>query len=295
MTAARTRTGPIDLTVEAPAVHDHVTASGHGPLGFVETVARVLDRAHPSDLVVVSGRLDSSTPQGTRVLREGFDRGCLMLLTPVETYGPLDGAATRAAVADTRDAFDRVVDQALADGHRTVRIVADNTARLADATPERRHRWFEWEHATDAWQAVRPVSGVCWFDHDRVRPEDLRAGAHLHARSSGVDVTWRVFHRADPDRPGDTRLSVAGDVDAGDVGAFDAALRGAARALAPGVRRAGSSLAVDLADVGYLHHRALDALEDLAPADGAVTLHRTPTTVRRVVDAVAWWPRLALA
>lgn len=255
----------------APVRHDHVAWVGGS---FTAVASRVADAAGPSDLVVVAGTLDRDDEDGRRLLREGFATGRLMLLNPVEAYRPLSGDDDTAALRAQLAKFDAIVDTALADGYRTVRIVADDTAMVADPSPEARERWLRWESLADRWQATRPVVGVCWFDPARVPAAVLQAVSHRHPRSVDRPVPWRLYF--DATAGPEPRVTLTGEVDRDDAEVLGTAL-------AEIWADAEGDVDLDVAAVGYLHHRALAAVAGAVGPRQRVRLHHPVGAVRTML------------
>lgn len=285
--AVRTRTGEFDPAAVTLSAHDHACVIGRGPAGYAATVAEVLDRCDPADLLLAMGDLDDSAP--AHRVDDAAAAGRVVLVDPVEAYRELDTGEWADAMVLACDAFDRLVQQALVDGYRTVRVVADNTTRLADVSAEQRRRWWEWEHVVDVWETTRPITGTCWFDADRLGADDVAGVLRRHAVSHGADTPWRVFHRPDGHTDGGTPVALAGEVDAFDAADLAELLAGLDAVVdAPAVRR------FDLTDVTYLHHRALTVSAGGTGGTAPVRLLNPPPGVRRMVTAAGAWPQLVL-
>jgi anti-anti-sigma factor len=100
--------------------------------------------------------------------------------------------------------YDQAVSQALADGHRGLRVAADITPLILD--PQRRAAHLRWEQIADRYMTDHPLAPVCMYDTRRVT--GLEAIAHAHPLQGPDDPLFSVY--------GETpqRSTVRGEVDA---------------------------------------------------------------------------------
>ena len=101
--------------------------------------------------------------------------GALQVFSTVEVYGHqlvVDALRQRSAFADA-------LASALEDGYVGLRVAADNTSLVS--TPEALAAWAKWEDTADVLVTESPVTGLCAFDRQRLRPEILRFLVSLHA------------------------------------------------------------------------------------------------------------------
>src|SRR3954465_9488769 len=87
------------------------------------------------------------------------------------TVVPLDEVHEVGAPADTAErlrAYDVLVDDALADGYRGLRVMAEVTRLLADAVGAAAHA--RWEAVADSYMEDRPLSALCGYDRRVVAP-----------------------------------------------------------------------------------------------------------------------------
>lgn len=94
-----------------------------------------------------------------------------------ELFGPLQGGD----LAGQRELFASVVTEALRDGFSGVRLVADNTAMMANDV----ERWAEWESVADSLMASNPLAVLCGFDRSRLSLDQVHSMMLLHPRVVG--------------------------------------------------------------------------------------------------------------
>jgi anti-anti-sigma regulatory factor len=170
-----------------------------------------------------------------------------------------------------RDLHEELVNAAFGEGYPGVVLTADERA-LRVIVPEPAERLAH-EHDLERLVGMPGVRVLCCYDL-RVEQHDLlEAVSAAHYRCVD-DELWSV-------RVSGTRMSVRGEIDAGNAGRFGAALNAA---VAHGVR------AVDLAELTVLSAagmRAIDAAIDLAEEyeDRLLLVNLTPT-VRRAVTVL---------
>lgn len=164
-------------------------------------------------------------------------------------------------------------------------MTADNTAVLT-GDDELEQRWLAWRQLTDRWQVRMPVTGVCYFDRTQVPARRLNRVVGLHPLCSGTPApSLRVYHDTEPG--GGTVLVLDGAVQALDADELGDRLR---TELAHGSDDAdGPELTVDLSRTVYLHHRALQALDD-----ESVRVQHAPAIVRRLNELLPDADRLRL-
>ena len=114
-------------------------------------------------------------------------QGVVVVLSTAEVYGSeriVDASAQRAA-------FEHMVVQAVADGYRGLRVVADDTSLIAG--PERLAAWLDWEHEAERFIAQNPFTALCAFDRRRADAEALAAVTSVHratfCSTSGVSTS----------------------------------------------------------------------------------------------------------
>jgi hypothetical protein len=273
------------------AVHDHVAWCGDGAAGFARSAADAFAAAADRERLVLVGDLARLEWDPATLFAEPLRAGRLELVDSAAAYRPvLDGGADFAG--EQLGAFRTVLDRALADGWSGVRVAADNTPALT-AGPAVEERWLAWEQLTDRWQAGVPVTGVCYFDRTAVPAERLARVAGLHPLSWGLESPLRIYHDTAPD--GRSLLVLDGAVEASDEA--ELRLRLLREVVDAGRPAEGSPvLTVDLSRTTYVHHRGLQALQDVATATGAgvVELRGAPTIVRRLVALLPDLTRLRL-
>lgn len=161
-------------------------------------------------------------------------------------------------------------DEALAAGHRGLRIVVDVTARLAEGERSL-DSWLAWEQLTDRFFATHRALGACGLDRVRLDDAVVTAVGRVHPIVSiaGAEPSFRAFADDGADA---VRL----------VGAVDA---WSAEDLAPVLRAAPGTgpLVLDVSDLEHLDHRGLLALAALGSTDRAVRLVGASAVARRLV------------
>jgi ABC-type transporter Mla MlaB component len=190
-------------------------------------------------------------------------RGALQLLPVADIYR--EGADPR----QQREQFEGELDRALADGYAGLCVVADNS-RLVGTTDAQFQAWLTWEAAADALQAERAVSGLCYFDRGRVpspRLADLAAVHPVRCRTIAAPA-FQVFTEQDEDV-----LRVTGDID----GIAADQIR---RVI--GATVAATARDLDFSEVGFVDHRGLLVLEEVARSTRPVRVRRASGIVARL-------------
>ncbi|HZU78819.1 MAG TPA: MEDS domain-containing protein, partial [Acidimicrobiales bacterium] len=98
--------------------------------------------------------------------------GRLAVVSSADLYdlsAPIDPVAQLAV-------YDGAVAQAIADGYRGVRVVADITPLVADAG--RRAAHVHWEQYADRYMTGRPLAPLCMYDTRRIERLDAVTAAH---------------------------------------------------------------------------------------------------------------------
>lgn len=227
--------------------------------------------ASPDERVVVCADSDW---EAARVLDTEIDTGRVLFVSTAVMYDALLSGAPGGAEAQLRE-LAAVVEDSLAVGYAGVRVVADNTALLA-GRDDALDRWLTWEQAADAWQAVRPVTGVCYFAADRVDGDSLAAVGRRHPLTGGIaEPTWFVHHDL---VEGVVAPALVGAVEAPDVAEFARIVR--TEFASPRVDPARPPL-LDLSAATYLHHRAVEAV-----GAAAMSLRGRPAQLANATRAV---------
>jgi hypothetical protein len=245
--------------------HDHVAWSGDGPDAFdrlaVATFTAAAQRgermlfvasdAEPERLVGLDGR------------DELIDRGALQVACLDETYRvPVDRESQQAA-------FERTLDDALADGFGGVCVVAD-ASELVIGDDGDFAAWLEWEATADRMQATRAISGVCFFD-SRVVPDDRLVDIGVLHPVLSADFAMPSFRWfAD-----DGVARVVGELDMFSVEQLRRLLDSAPQLTDGGI---------DLTDTDFIDHSALLTLNEVARTRRTVQVHGAKPIVRRLWD-----------
>ena len=199
-------------------------------------------------LMFVAEDPDSSLLSGVDGIGRLLATGQLELL-PVDTvYGTGKAFSASAQLAT----FEGVLADALADGYRGIRVVADNTP-LVGGDDESFRRWLAWEHLTDRFQAASTVTGVCFFDHAALSDERKADLAALHPvrSASTVEPPFSLFSEGDA-------LFVTGTLDTSSAEQFRRLL---------GTLPVDRPLVVDVSAAEPVDHHALLVLAESASAD----------------------------
>ena len=244
----RRRTSVHDAGVLRP--HDHVVwfGNGDGELHSVAAAAFADGARRHEKLMFVAEDPDPALLSGVTGLERLLATGQLELLAVDAVYGTGNGSSASAQLAT----FEGVLADALADGYRGIRVVADNTP-LVRGDDESFRRWLAWEQLTDRFQAASMVTGVCFFDHRELSGERQADLATLHAvrSTSVVEPPFSLFWDGDA-------VSVTGMLDAWSAERF--------RRMLDAVR-VDRPLVVDLSRAGFVDDHGLLALAESASAD----------------------------
>ena len=235
--------------------HDHVAYAGRGSTDFSRLAMHVVASAAADERVVVCADPDWDAAE---LLDDEIESGRVLLLPTAGIYDAVLSGVPGAAQAQLRD-FDAVVEGSLSLGYAGVRVVADNTPLLAEPGAPL-DRWLEWEQTTDAWQATRPVTGVCYFAAERVDPGALAAVGHRHPLTGGLgaEPNWYVHHDfVDGEVDGVVAPALVGAVEVSDVPEFARVMR---TEFAIGSADRSQPPLLDLSATTYLHHRAVEAI-----------------------------------
>ncbi len=164
--------------------HDHVVWFGDGldDLYSVATAALRDGACRREKLMFVAEEPDPARLSGIDGLERLLATGQLELVAVDAVYG----SGTAFSAATQLATFEGVLADALADGYRGIRVVADNTP-LVGGDDQSFRRWLAWEQLTDRFQAASPVTGVCFFDRTALGDERQADLAALHpVRSAGI-------------------------------------------------------------------------------------------------------------
>ena len=241
--------------------HDHVSWCGSRATDFTQLAAAVFSASHNERLLLVGTDADLDALRGDDRLDRLAREGALTVETLSDVYG--DGSTFDPV--QQLETFTGVVREALAQGYRGLRVVADNTPLITD--DETFRRWLVWEHLADQFIDSRPVVGVCYFDRTGVDSERLDVLDTLHPISHGRQSAppFRIF----ADRG---ILTVTGEIDEETVSTLRRAL--AARPRTPG------GLVVDLGHADFIDHRTLQAFAELGTRTAPVRLVGVHATLR---------------
>lgn len=171
--------------------HDHVAWVGSADeLDSVASAAFADGARRGEKLLFVAEDPDPARLGGVDGLEGLLTTGQLELLAVDAVYGTGKAFSASAQLAT----FEGVLADALADGYRGIRVVADNTP-LVRGDEESFRRWLAWEQLTDRFQASSMVTGVCFFDRAALSGERRADLAALHpVRCASIaDPPFSVF------------------------------------------------------------------------------------------------------
>jgi anti-anti-sigma factor len=132
-------------------------------------------------------------------LPAAVESGALIVMSSSAVYdlsAPIDATAQLALYA-------AVVDQAVADGYRGVRVAADITPLVLD--PARRPAHLHWEQVADRYMTEHPLAPLCMYDARRVK--GLSAIASVHPLQGPDEPVFGLYG------DGPHRAALAGEVD----------------------------------------------------------------------------------
>jgi len=230
--------------------HDHVAWFGDGArdLYSVATAALADGARRGEKLMFVAEDPDPAHLSGVDGLERLLATDQLEMLTVDDVYGT-GGAFSASTQLAT---FERVLTNALADGYRGIRVVADNTP-LVRGDGDSFRRWLAWEQLTDRFQAASMVTGVCFFDHAALSGERRADLAAVHPVRSASEFEPPFSLVSDGDA-----VSVTGTLAASSAEQFRRIL-----GTTPGDR----PLVVDLTGAESVDHDALLVLAESASAE----------------------------
>jgi chloramphenicol 3-O-phosphotransferase len=247
--------------------HDHVSWSGPRMRDFTRLATAVFDAARDERLVFVGTDRDVDQLRNNAHLDRLFDFGTLTAQSLDEVYGDV----ANFDPAQQFEMFSGVVDDALRDGYRGVRVVADTTPMVTD-DDDAFARWLTWEQMADRLIATRPLVGVCYFDDTHVDAGRLEVLAALHPVTHGRDVPpFRFFMD-------DGVAVIIGEIDEETIATLRTAL--AARP------RHGDDVVVDVGRARFIDHRTLHEFARWASTSAPVRVRGVHPTLRRLWDTL---------
>lgn len=169
--------------------HDHAAWFGSGREALYAMASEALAEGvrRNEKLMFVASDPDVSLLDGVDAERLIADGQLEIVDVPAVYGGPTDFSA-----GDQLATFRRLLDEALADGHSGIRVVADNTS-LAQGDDESFARWLAWEQLSDHFQAASMVTGICFFDRTALSAERVADLAALHPVRRGAEDDRPAF------------------------------------------------------------------------------------------------------
>src|SRR3954447_8901669 len=206
-------------------------------------------------------------------LAELSDRDALMEAGWL-SVAPLDAVYEIGAPADTAErlrGYDALVDDALANGYRGLRVMAEVSRLLAAPAGAAAHA--RWEAVADRYMEDRPLSALCGYDRRQITAEALADVACVHPLVHGPEHVspLRLF-------AADGGLALEGELDFFSAPAL-------ARAIRACVAEPGETV-LDLAGLRFIDVAGVQALEGerraLAAQGCRVVLRSAPPALRRL-------------
>ncbi|MBQ1072744.1 MEDS domain-containing protein [Micromonospora sp. C31] len=216
----------------------------------------------PSDLVAERLR---ALPGFTDAVR----RGAAEVIPLMSTYSPDHVVDPPAQVA----AYAGATDEALADGHTGLRVVAEATELVR--TPAQLDVFTRYEHLIDRYMRTGPFKAVCAYHRPKLGDRTITELACMHPQTNVEDLLFQLYAVA----PDDGHAAIAGELDMSNHELFRTALDRA------DLRPVDGELILSAADLRFLDHRALTLLAEYAHRRGATAVLRTPRpAAARLVD-----------
>jgi MEDS: MEthanogen/methylotroph, DcmR Sensory domain len=204
---------------------------------------------------------------GSEQLTGYHDRGQLRVL-PTSAVPAIDQPVD---VPHGLDALNALVSESLDAGFTGLRMFADMTAHVRD--PVRRARYVQFEHLADRICVDRPLSSLCAYDRTTLGDSAVAELACVHPAAHGGLSPFQLF--ASPR----AHVALSGSVDTFSASDLELALRRI------GLPPPGEHLAVDVAALEFIDHRALLGLDRYATdRRTTVGLLSAPGIVARLVE-----------
>lgn len=248
--------------------HDHVAWCGRGPDALDPLAAAFFAAGVERNerMLYITGSSEGGLA-GLESMQQLADAGSLEIVDVEAIYGSDLGFDP-----DTQEAtFEDVVAEALHDGYSGLRVAADNTTLVAGDV-ELFDKWLAWEHRADAFEAANPVTGICYFDRQRVDEARLADLAALHPlrSTSTPDPLFQVFVDGDS-------LRVVGTLDYTSADRFRRALA----VLPPSGR-----LTLDFAGVDFVDHHGIVTLWEAGRGRRTLAIRHARPVVRTMLDVL---------
>jgi anti-anti-sigma regulatory factor len=248
---------------------EHVGLNGHACWGYDDAQGDFRDAAASflaEGLELGQSLMFVGGPDAEEVARELEPS---LQVAPFEAIYP---GGRRMANADQWALYAGATDQALADGHTGLRVLAEVTSLASPPDAWREHA--VWESYADRHMASRPLAALCCFDRTALSEEALSAIASAHPvvdRRLQKTMPFQLFALGDD-------IAVTGEVDAFSSETFEALL--AAGAPADDV--------LDLTGLTFIDHTGMRAIVEHSRrlrADGRSLIVRgEPAVYRRLAD-----------
>jgi hypothetical protein len=244
--------------------------------GFLREGVRFLADgvARGERLVYVSGRSQDQMRRDVAVLSSPTELEAAGALT-LMSYADVDDLDAVVVPERELGVFAAATAQAVTDGHRGLRVLAEVTGLAAEH--DRRSRLLRYEHLATRYMSGHPMSALCGLDRSALDPEALAEfeAVHPHVRGPATSTGFRLL----PDEDG---LRLVGVVEAWDAARLGHLLRTLASP--------GSVVRLQLADLDSIGARGLCALaaygQDLARSGGRLELVDPRPVVQRACSAL---------
>lgn len=264
--------GTID-SVRRLGVHDHLCWAYDDPADFRQaTLEYLCEGLSIGQRILYVG---SESAEQLRSHLAGIDGIDDLIDRGVAGVATIDDAYRRSAagLTDQVAACAAATEAALAEGHTGLRVAAEGTALVRTAS--QREAFARYEHMVDRYTVDNPFSALCGYHAGELGPTALAEIACVHPLVRGEVAPFRLFaapHAA---------AALAGEIDVTSVDLFRRTL---GRTL---LGERGERLVVDAADLSFVDHRGLLALDEHAREHAiAVVLQGAGPATARVADVL---------
>lgn len=264
--------------VRGLGLNDHICLTYEDPREFRKRMVEFLN-----DGVALGQRIHYAGSASTEQLRSDLaeledldtliERGVASVMSIAESNSSWVGSNAHDRVAT----YASLTNDALAAGFTGLRGVSEATSLIR--TEQHRVTCAQAEHLTDRFMTANPLSSMCAYRLDGANAQPVAEMACLHPLIAQESVPFRLYARQGG------ILALAGEIDYACADLLDKALK---RTLA---LAGGAELAVDAAELTFIDHRGLLALDRHADSLGTTVVLRglsaTATHVAELLDLTA--------
>ncbi|MER7443566.1 MEDS domain-containing protein [Micromonospora avicenniae] len=229
---------------------------------------------------VAAGRVEPVVARlsAAPALRDALAHGSLEVVSLGDTYrtgAVVDGPAqVRAYAAATEDA--------LAAGHRGLRVVAEATPLVR--TPAQLDAFSRYEHLIDRYMRARPFRAMCAYDRREIGGRAAAELACLHPETNAAETPFQLYAH---DAAGH-RVGLTGELDESTEDLFGTALERA------DLRPVDGRLVLEASRLRFVDHRALLRLREYARQRDAAVVLRSPRAAAARLTALLDLPGLTV-